>query len=171
VGKAAARAAARVAELMAGPVKEVLAPQGRAAPFEGTYYYDSEDEWFLLGSFEKGSLLVQGDPFGNCLDDGRAVIWVWHSFGDLKPNESRIRAAIAGQQPHDTFFSVEDDQACYCWPISELDIDRLKADNRVFDFFLGRPIPVDDRSKAAVKKDLKGLLSWAKQLGGKAQFT
>jgi len=168
VGKAAARAAARVVELMVGPVKEVLAPRGREGPFLATYYYDSEDEWFLVGGFEEGNLLVQGDPFGNVLDDGRPAIWVWRSLGDLKTNESLILDVAGKDHPEDTFFYVESEEDSDCCPISELDIERLKATGFVFEFSLGRTISVDGRTEAAVRKDVERLRSWARQIGGKA---
>jgi len=167
MGKAAARAAARVVELMVGPVKEVFAPKGREGPFLATYYYNSENESFLLGRFEEGDLYVQGDPFGNTLDDGRPVIWVWRSLGDLKTNESAIVNAASKEHPEDTFFYVESEEDADCCPISELDIERLKAKGFIYEFSLGRAIPVDGRTEAAVKKNVERLRSWAKQIGGK----
>jgi len=167
-GRAAARSIARVVELMAGPVKELLAPKGKVTPFLTPGYCDSEDAWYLFGEVWKGNRFVQGDPFGRTLDDGRAVIWVWHYFGDFDENESAIRMTTAKQQPEDTLFYVEGEEDYYCSPISELDIDQLKANGFVFEFCLGRAIPVDDRTQAAVKKDLSRLLLWEKQIKHKS---
>jgi len=168
MGNAACVAAARVAELMAGPVKELLAPKGRVGPFLALDY-DSEVDWFVMGEFEKGLLSVNGDPFGRILGDGRPVIWVWRCLGELKTNESTIRKETVKEHPVDTYFFAQDEDGgdYQCGRLSELDIQALKANDFVGEFSLGGTIPVDERTKAAVKKDLKGILSWTKQLGGK----
>jgi hypothetical protein len=89
--------------------------------------------------------------------------------GGFRPNEAIIREATATQQTGDTFFFAQDDDGDRwdCGPISELNIAHLKTTNVLDYFFLGRAIPVDGRTEAAVKKDAERLRSWAKQIGGK----
>ena len=167
LAKAAARALARVVELMAGPVKLSLAPRRREGQFIEPSCYDSEGDFVLIGSAWNGDVLVQGDPFGLSLGDGRPVIWVWRHFGELKGNEKKIRDVVNRQLPEDTFFWAEnDDGDCdACRAVSELDVASLKASRHDSDFFFGRAIPVDDRSNAAVEKDFRRLHAWAKHLG------
>lgn len=169
MGKAAARAVARVVELMVGPVKEVLAPKGRPGPFSKLEFYDSETSYLLVGDYRKGSLVVQGDPFGVELGDGRPVIWVWRDLGALTADDPRIDAASADNQAAGTYYYAEDEDSdkSECGPISELDIARLQSAKIASCFFLGRAIPVDGRTEAAVKKDVQRLRAWAKQIGGK----
>jgi hypothetical protein len=164
MGKAAAQAVARVAELMAGPVKNVLAPKGRDHNFLVVNCWDSEGATAFVGDFEKGAMQIQGDPFDRYLEDGRPVIWVWHNLGDFKVNEAKIRAVVAKQHPEDACYYADNDADDECRPVSEVDIQRLKDKGYVFNFAIGRALTVDGRSKAAVKKDLQRLLLWQREL-------
>jgi len=161
--KTAITAAARVAVVMSGPVREVIAKTRRERPFITPEF--SDEPFFALGDVEIGrQSYVQGDPFGMYLKDGRAVIWFWRDLGRLHDNEKSIRAVTSRLDPFDTYFYADNEKVEWIVrPLSELSLETLKQAGYLGWFSLGRVIPVSDRSLKRIKGNIQRLVAWLRE--------
>ena len=150
---------------MAGPVREAPGAKGGPVPFDCAIWYDSRHPRFLLGEYVKDRSLVEGDPFGLVLGDGRPVIWVWRTYDNLL-TDTKIGAALELELPVETVYYAEDKwrDGGECNIVSELDLDRLKKSPFTAAFYLGRAIPVHNRTRSGVKKDCERLWDWCNSL-------
>jgi len=161
----AIRAAARVAEIMvSGPVREIIGKSRRTsyliAPF-----MDSRIPFFCLGDAWIGKCGIQGDPFSTYLKDGRALIWVWRTFGTLGEDEKSIRSITSRPHPTDVYFysATETGNEWICRPLSELSIESLKASEHLGEFSLGRAVSISDRSTSGIAVDIRRFVAWARK--------
>ena len=162
---AAGRAAARLAEVMAGPVKEVFGRRFKDHKFVVADVYDSATALFTLGDLEQGNLFVQGDPFGWHLQDGRPVVWVWRYDTSLSPSSESAHAK-GGLLTTDTYLyaATRDNKNWICRPIADCDRASIRAEGFIEDMCVGRPLAISDRTMAGIKEQLKVLLAWAHKL-------
>ena len=162
---AAGRAAARLAEVMAGPVKEVFGRRFKDHKFVVADVYDSATALFTLGDLEQGNLFVQGDPFGWHLQDGRPVVWVWRYDTSLSPSSESAHAK-GGLLTTDTYLyaATKDNKNWICRPIADCDRASIRAEGFIEDMCVGRPLAISDRTMAGIKEQLKVLLAWAHKL-------
>jgi hypothetical protein len=155
-------AAARVAAIMIGPVREIFGKDRRQTPFIIPDFSDAQ-RYFLIGSVESGQVVIEGDPFSSYLNDGRALVWVWRECGTLRQDEESIQAITSRRHPSDVhFFADNGNWKWVCRPIAELSVENLKAEGYVEQFRLGRVIGVSGRSSKGIRKDLSELIAWAR---------
>jgi hypothetical protein len=160
----AIRAAARIVEIMTGPVREILAKNRKESTFTSPLV-DSRKPYFALGTVGPDEAYFQGDPFSTYLNDGRALVWIWTTLGRLDKNEKTIAKHVSRKHPVDTyFFADNDDWQWICRPLPEISIDSLKAAGFIGEFALGRPLAITDRSLSGIKIDLAEMYDWARSL-------
>jgi hypothetical protein len=156
-------AAARVAAIMSGPVREIVG-KGRGKRSFIVSVFSHTERYFLIGSVELGEVFIEGDPFSAYLNDGRAVIWVWRLCGTLRNNEKFIRIITCRPHPSEVYFYADNDKNEWiCRPLAELSVEKVKAGGYTREFSLGRAIPVSDRSLAGIKSDIRRLIEWARE--------
>ncbi len=161
--KSAMRAAARVAEIMSGTIRDILGKNCKESTCTAPCYPNSAAPFFTLGCIDFSKGYIQGDPFSTYLNDGRALIWVWRSYGNLCENEKIIRTAVAKPHPIDTYFHADNDNWQWiCRPLSELSLESIKASGYLAEFSLGRAIPISDRTLKGIAADLRRLIAWTK---------
>jgi hypothetical protein len=163
--KAAGKAAARIAEVMDGPVREVLGGRAGNHKLLMSEVYSSTTALFTLGSATQGNVFLQGDPFGWHLQDGRPVVWVWRYSTSLTSN-SAPRAKIESDLLIGSYLyaATPSGDEWICRPIRDCDLASIRARGYTDDACVGRPLAISDRKMAGIKKDLKALLTWARKL-------
>jgi hypothetical protein len=161
----ASRAAARVTELMAGPVRRAVGGNRRESSVTIPDIVESRHAFFTIGSVDVGKhAYIQGDPFGRLLGDGCARIWLWRPLGNLREQESAIQNAMEKPHPLDTYFFADSEHEWrwVCRPVSEASISELRAGGFWGEFSIGRGLSVADRTNAGFEKDIGRLVVWSR---------
>jgi len=160
----AMRAAARVFEIMSGPVREGIGKTRRKSTFPDSYG-ESDTPFFVIGGAGDGKCYIQGDPFSTYLKDGRALIWVWRVLGRLRDDEKRVLTITSRPHPTDVYFYSDNGKGEWiCRPLSELSVEGLKAAGYLGGFELGRAVPISNRSKKGIAADIRRLVAWTREL-------
>jgi hypothetical protein len=148
---------------MSGPVRQIVGKDRRERPFIVPEFWD-KDRYFLIGSVELGQVVIEGDPFGAYLNDGRAVVWVWRWCGTLRHDEKSIRVITSRPHPAEVYFYADNDKEEWiCRPFAELSLEKVKAGGYMGEFSIGRAIALSNRSLAGIKDDIGGLIAWARE--------
>ena len=163
--RAAGRAAARLAEVMVGPVKQALGGRPTRRSLLAAEVHDSATALFTVGYYEQGHIFVQGDPFGWHLRDGRPVVWVFRYSSILaSPGSSRTKVNRELLQDAYLYAAKKDNTDWICRPLADCDTASLRSKGYTEDVCLGRPLAISDRTLSGIKEQFSVLLAWARKL-------